>query len=55
MQRGTLQLLTSAGQLLGEVMSGLVAGGAGILAYRSVAAALKQRGAVAVRLVRRRR
>ncbi|HEV2034397.1 MAG TPA: hypothetical protein VGU71_09400 [Candidatus Dormibacteraeota bacterium] len=55
MQRGAIQLLTTAGQLLGEAVSGLIAGGAGILAYRSVTAALWQRGAVAVRPFRERR
>jgi hypothetical protein len=48
-----LHLLSSAAQLTGEVVSGLIAGGAGILAYRSVAAVLKQRGAVALRSIRK--
>ncbi|HLQ16651.1 MAG TPA: hypothetical protein VK256_12460 [Candidatus Eisenbacteria bacterium] len=55
MQRGAIQLLTAAGQLLGEVVSSLIAGGAGILAYRSVTSALRQGGAVAVRPFRGRR
>jgi hypothetical protein len=51
-----LHLLSSAAQLMGEIVSGLVAGAAGILAYRSVIVVLKQRGAVALRsLLRTRR
>ncbi|HET6311076.1 MAG TPA: hypothetical protein VFH00_08765 [Candidatus Nitrosotalea sp.] len=55
MQRGAIQLLAAAGQLLGEVVSSFVAGGAGILMYRSVTAALSQRGAVVGRPFRGRR
>jgi len=55
MHRGAFQLLTAAGHLLGEVVSALIAGGAGVLTYRSLAGALRLRGAVAVRPFRRRR
>ena len=48
-----LQLLSSAAQLAGEIASGLIAGAAGILAYRSMLAVLKQRAAVALRSVGR--
>ena len=48
-----LQLLSSAAQLAGEIASGLIAGAAGILAYRSMLAVLKQRVAVALRSVGR--
>jgi hypothetical protein len=48
-----LHLLSSVAQLMGEIVSGLVAGAAGILAYRSVTAVLKQRGAVALRSLRK--
>jgi hypothetical protein len=42
-------MLLSAAQLVGEVLFGLAAGGAGVLAYRSATAVLKQRGVVALR------
>jgi hypothetical protein len=42
-------MLVSAAQLVGEVLFGLAAGGAGVLAYRSATAVLKQRGVVALR------
>ncbi|GAC1512176.1 MAG: hypothetical protein NVS1B3_15740 [Candidatus Dormibacteraceae bacterium] len=48
-----LHLLSSAVQLLGEIASGLLAGASGILAYRSVTLVLKQRGAVAMRSIRK--
>ena len=46
-----LHLLTSAAQLAGEIVSGLVAGVAGILAYRSVIVVVRQRAAVALRSI----
>jgi hypothetical protein len=48
MQRGAFQLLTTAAQLLGEVLSALIAGASGVLVYRSVAASLKLQRAAAV-------
>jgi hypothetical protein len=48
-----LHLLSASAQLAGEILSGLIAGAMGILAYRSVTTVLKQRGAAAVRSFRR--
>jgi hypothetical protein len=45
-------ILSSAAQLFGEVVFGLVAGGAGVIAYRSATVVLNQRALVALRALR---
>jgi hypothetical protein len=42
-------VLFSAAQLFGEVLFGLLAGGAGVMAYRSATTVLKQRTVVVLR------